>query len=99
MEYQNLKTAIRTLGYATEVAENRETTRQTLRRLLYRARKEKIEPVLKKAGGSAPLRRPRRMSAGEKSDSAPQVVLSGLSVLPVFVPALDAEVPVHVFAI
>lgn len=38
-------------------------------------------------------------SAGEKSDSVLQVVLSALSVLPVFVPTLDAEAPIHVFAV
>jgi transposase len=48
--YQKLKAAIRTLGYVTELLENREATRATLRRLLCPASTEKTEKVLKQAG-------------------------------------------------
>ena len=48
--YQKLKAAIRTLGYVTELLENRETTLQELRRMLCRDQTEKTEAVLKRAG-------------------------------------------------
>ena len=48
--YQKLKAAIRTLGYVTELLENRETTLQELRRMLCGGRTEKTEAVLQRAG-------------------------------------------------
>ncbi len=48
--YQKLKAAVRTLGYVTELLENREATLAALRRLLCRASTEKTEAVLKAAG-------------------------------------------------
>jgi hypothetical protein len=48
--YQKLKAAIRTLGYVTELLENREATLAVLRRLLCRASTEKTTQVLKQAG-------------------------------------------------
>ena len=48
--YQKLKAAVRTLGYVTELLENREATLATLRRLLCHASTEKTEKVLKQAG-------------------------------------------------
>ena len=48
--YQKLKAAIRTLGYVTELLENREATLAVLRRLLCRASTEKTAQVLKQAG-------------------------------------------------
>jgi transposase len=48
--YQKLKAAIHTLGYVTELLENREATLQTLRRLLCQASTEKTEKVLQQAG-------------------------------------------------
>lgn len=48
--YQKLKAAIRTLGYVTELLENREATRATLRRLLCQASTEKTGKVLRHAG-------------------------------------------------
>ena len=58
--YQKLKAAIRTLSYVTELLENRETTLETLRRLLCQARTEKTEAVLEQAGieGSPRKRKP-----------------------------------------
>ena len=48
--YQKLKAAIRTLGYVTELLENRETTLAALRRLLCNASTEKTRQVLQRAG-------------------------------------------------
>jgi transposase len=48
--YQKLKAAIRTLGYVTELLENREATLASLRRLLCQSSTEKTEQVLKQAG-------------------------------------------------
>src|SRR5579864_7576391 len=48
--YQKLKAAIRTLGYVTELLENREATLAALRRLLCQASTEKTAQVLKQAG-------------------------------------------------
>jgi transposase len=48
--YQKLKAAIRTLGYVTELLENREATLASLRRLLCQSNTEKTEQVLKQAG-------------------------------------------------
>jgi transposase len=48
--YQKLKAAIRTLGYVTELLENREATLAALRWLLCQASTEKTARVLKQAG-------------------------------------------------
>jgi transposase len=48
--YQKLKAAIHTLGYVTELLENREATLASLRRLLCQSSTEKTEQVLKQAG-------------------------------------------------
>jgi transposase len=48
--YQKLKAAIHTLGYVTELLENREATLANLRRLLCQSSTEKTEQVLKQAG-------------------------------------------------
>jgi transposase len=48
--YEKLKAAIRTLGYVTELLENREATLETLRRLLCQSSTEKTNEVLKRAG-------------------------------------------------
>jgi transposase len=48
--YQKLKAAIRTLGYVTELLENREANLATLRRMLCLASTEKTAQVLKQAG-------------------------------------------------
>ena len=48
--YQKLQAAIRTLGYVTELLENREATLAALRRLLCRVSTEKTAQVLKQAG-------------------------------------------------
>jgi transposase len=48
--YEKLKAAIRTLGYITELLENRDATLETLRRLLCQASTEKTEEVLQRAG-------------------------------------------------
>jgi transposase len=48
--YKKLKAAIRTLGYVTELLENREATLETLRRLLCQSSTEKTDEVLKRAG-------------------------------------------------
>jgi hypothetical protein len=49
-DYQKLAAAIHTLGYVTELLENREATLQALRRLLCQASTEKTEKILKAAG-------------------------------------------------
>lgn len=49
-EYQKLKAAIDTLGYVTELLENREVSLQGLRRLLCAPTTEKTEQVLRQAG-------------------------------------------------
>jgi transposase len=48
--YQKLQAAIRTLGYVTELLENREATLEKLRRLLCHSSTEKTKTVLKQAG-------------------------------------------------
>jgi transposase len=48
--YEKLKAAIRTLGYVTELLENREATLEKLRRLLCQSSTEKTDEVLKRAG-------------------------------------------------
>jgi transposase len=48
--YEKLKAAIRTLGYVTELLENRVATLETLRRLLCQSSTEKTDQVLKRAG-------------------------------------------------
>jgi len=48
--YQKLQAAIHTLGYVTELLENREATLAALRRLLCRVSTEKTAQVLKQAG-------------------------------------------------
>jgi len=59
--YQKLKAAIRTLGYVTELLENRESTLEKLRRLLRQSSTEKTAAVLKQAG----------IEAGEQSRKPP----------------------------
>ena len=66
--YQKLKAAIRTLGYVTQLLENRETTLQALRRLLCQARTEKTAAVLQQAGLEASARK-RKPAAGAASES------------------------------
>ena len=66
--YEKLKAAIRTLGYVTELLENREATLETLRRLLCQSSTEKTDEVLKRAGievGEKNLRHP-----GQRADKA-----------------------------
>ena len=48
--YRKLRAAVRTLGYVTELLENREATLEKLRRLLCHSSTEKTEAVLKQAG-------------------------------------------------
>jgi hypothetical protein len=48
--YQKLRAAIHTLGYVTELLENREATLANLRRLLCQSSTEKTKQVLKQAG-------------------------------------------------
>jgi len=66
--YQKLKAAIRTLGYVTQLLENREASLQSRRRLLCHARTEKTEAVLEQAGmqGSPSQRRPAMGAASKK---------------------------------
>jgi len=61
--YQKLKAAIRTLGYVTELLENREATLASLRRLLCQSSTEKTEQVLKQAGLEASEK--KRKPAGQ----------------------------------
>ncbi len=64
--YQKLKAAIRTLGYVTQLLENREASLQSLRRLLCHARTEKTEAVLEQAGMQGSPSQ-RRLATGEAS--------------------------------
>jgi hypothetical protein len=48
--YQNLKAAIRTLGYVTALLEDQQTTLQSLRNLLCQKLTEKTADVLKRSG-------------------------------------------------
>jgi transposase len=66
--YQKLKAAIRTLGYVTELLENREATLAVLRRLLCRASTEKTAQVLKQAG--VEVEEKKRQPAGRSSSEA-----------------------------
>ena len=59
--YRKLKAAIRTLGYVTELLENRTATLERLRQLLCQCSTEKTATVLKQAG----------IEAGEKSRKPP----------------------------
>lgn len=66
--YEKLKAAIRTLGYVTELLENREATLETLRRLLCQSSTEKTDAVLKRAGFEVGEKNPR--PAGQRADKA-----------------------------
>jgi hypothetical protein len=70
--YQKLKAAIRTLSYVTELLENRETTLETLRRLLCQSSTEKTEQVLKQAG--IEISAEHRKTSGERT---PASVMAG----------------------
>ena len=59
--YQKLRAAIRTLGYVTELLENRTATLERLRQLLCQSSTEKTARVLKQAG----------LEAGGKSPKPP----------------------------
>ncbi len=48
--YEKLRAAIRTRGDVTELSENREATRETLRRLICQSSTEKTDEVLKRTG-------------------------------------------------
>ena len=65
--YQKLKAAIRTLGYVTELLENREATLAVLRRLLCRTSTETAQ-VLKQAGVEVDEK--KRPSAGASGSEA-----------------------------
>ena len=58
--YEKLKAAIRTLGYVTELLENREATIETLRRLLCQSSTEKTNEVLNRAGIEINEKNPKR---------------------------------------
>jgi transposase len=64
--YEKLKAAIRTLGYVTELLENREATLETLRWLLCQSSTEKTSEVLKRAGIEVGEKNPR--PAGQRAD-------------------------------
>jgi transposase len=76
-QYQQLKAAIETLGYLTELVEDKDTTIQWLRRVLFGVSTEKTDKVLKnEVGGSEPgaerdsaATPPRDHTAGEAQAS------------------------------
>lgn len=72
--YQKLRAAIRTLGYVTELLENREATLEKLRRLLCQSSTEKTEAVLKQAGiqtgENQPQHPPKNRAAGHGRNGA-----------------------------
>ena len=67
-DYQKLAAVIRTLGYVTQLLENREATLDTLRRLLCRSSTEKTKKVLQhvamESGQQKP--KPQRGSGAKK---------------------------------
>lgn len=65
-DYEKPKAAIRTLGYITELLENREVTLEKLRRLLCQSSTEKTDEVLKRAGIEVDEK--DHKSAGQRSD-------------------------------
>jgi transposase len=69
--YQKLKAAIRTLGYVTELLENREATLAALRRLLCQASTEKTAQVLKQAGLEVSEKSPRSADQHSRETAAP----------------------------
>jgi hypothetical protein len=69
--YQKLKAAIRTLGYVTELLENREATLAVLRRLLCRVSTEKTAQVLKQAGVEVGDKKRKPAGSGAPETVAP----------------------------
>jgi transposase len=69
--YEKLKAAIRTLGYVTELLENREATLETLRRLLCQSSTEKTNEVLKRAGIEVEEKSPRPADQRADKTAAP----------------------------
>ena len=69
--YQKLKAAIRTLGYVTELLENREATLAALRRLLCLASTEKTAQVLKQAGVEVDQKNPKPAVQRSPENAAP----------------------------
>ena len=68
--YQKLQAGIRTLGYVTELLENREATLATLRRLLCRGSTEKTAQVLKQAGVEVGEKRRKPAGPGVVTDNS-----------------------------
>jgi transposase len=68
--YHQLKAAIRTLGYVTELLEKKETTLAALRELLCPASSEKTEKVLKQAGIETSEKKPGPGSTPKKPKAA-----------------------------
>jgi transposase len=68
--YQKLQAAIRTLGYVTELLENREATLERLRRLLCNSSTEKTEAVLQQAGIEAGEKKPKPPGEGAPKSTA-----------------------------
>jgi transposase len=64
--YEKLRAAIRTLGYMTELLEQKETTLAALRELFCHASTEKTEKVLKQAGIETDEKKPGAESASKK---------------------------------
>jgi hypothetical protein len=69
--YQKLKAAIRTLGYVTELLENREANLATLRRLLCLASTEKTAQVLKQAGLEVGQKNPKPAVQSPSENATP----------------------------
>jgi transposase len=68
--YHQLKAAIRTMGYGTELLEQKETTLAALRELLCPASTEKTDKVLKQAGIETGEKKPGAGSAPKKPKAA-----------------------------
>jgi hypothetical protein len=69
--YQKLKAAIRTLGYVTELLENREATLAALRWLLCQASTEKTAQVLKQAGLEVGQKNPKPAVQSPSENATP----------------------------
>lgn len=69
-DYQKLSAVIRTLGYVTQLLENREATLDTLRRLLCCSSTEKTKKVLQQAGMEVDQQKPKPPRGGSANKPA-----------------------------
>ena len=77
-EYRQLKAAIETLGYVTQLMEDQDTTIQRLRQILFGAKTETTEKVLQQIGQSQE-KNPRREAGNAEANGSAQGEESGAS--------------------